>query len=800
MAAGNKIVSVSIRVYVEDARRYHSVVCRPHSTARHILLDMIDQGLLGNPMDHIVAGVLTADLDPELGQWALFELINDFSVERPLIDWERITDVIASWENCATNSIVARRYSLRRYLSPTEGVPRSLPQYDGVLHVQLKKGKFHKAHFYLANGQLYYYKDSKKKVEVPYTSLDHMQVYTLSQVSKRGPTKYAMALKNESSITLFENPENDYVRLIAAPDAESLKAWMVALRLTKNYLMYQEATEGLETGTPTAPETGHEPTPMETSPASSGGRVARQPSVKKPAPTFYEQLASGYAGKSDSASQAAATADSRHGTSAAATAHQEKLTASEISRMVLSQQGTMASGAKPAPHTRRSPSKSRAEGPLRSSPPRGSPSKEDKVRGPFQNFDDEGFKPGSLLSYDFQKIAETHKEIRREQAGRVVDPNDLRNLPAHLADDDAFRAGSLLSRSATTAGEAAPEPVPRPDGPLLSFESKFQNLGVSRSRTIGHGNHRQAATPTAAAAEYTSHRAPKMSLGNPANQELIEDAIFKPGSLLTRAKSQHAPARTGGRSGVPAGPEPFHHAAPSAGHPVPTMPSVTRLGRSRTTKERTDRDGPLVQHGHQPHHYHHQPSPPSQSPHHPQRHQAQQVPHSTPAHYYAHRQATEAHPAPPMPTKPLIDIQKTSGATRSSEYPSPSQPRSADQLFAPNSLLAGGRSTHVSPNHSLQRGPSSRSRRSRSTQDSDNDHEDDDDERPLGSRYAGRPATAGTATMGNSHGNAGGDDYGAGRHAHPKPLLNLGAAGELPKLDTVPAPRSVARGNQFFKF
>jgi hypothetical protein len=51
-------------------------------------------------------------------EWTLFELVNDFGLERPLRDWEIVTNVINTWETAkSANAIVCKTYAYRHTLT-----------------------------------------------------------------------------------------------------------------------------------------------------------------------------------------------------------------------------------------------------------------------------------------------------------------------------------------------------------------------------------------------------------------------------------------------------------------------------------------------------------------------------------------------------------------------------------------------------------------------------------------------------------------------------------------------------------
>ncbi|KAJ1985259.1 hypothetical protein H4R34_000079 [Dimargaris verticillata] len=527
---------VSIRIYVEDARRYHTVLCKPTSTVRSVLKDLIQRDIL------TVATTINSPLaaafgnDPEVGQWALFELINDFDIERPLVDWERVVDVIESWEGCPNNALVVRAYPLRRYLSAQAGLPDTMPEHTGWLYAQMKKQKWQKTKFVFRGADLLHYKDNKSKIELSYTSLDHMQLYTPSKFTRKAHNKFVLALKNESSIKLFEKPELDYVRLLCAPDLQELSDWLIALRCAKNRLMFDQLSPEDQAefqASNLAAAVAEAGKPETTKPGNA------TPSQKKPTgTTYYDQLAAGSIAtklnKAPSQSTLATSETSADAQSASAKpATEPRLTATEISRNVLNQHASTASGIRQS-DGRTTPSEGSA----------GDANSPSRTRTKHMITDQDGmYKPGSLLSYDFQQIAEAHKEQRKVQES-IVSTAGPQAPPKDAANKDIFLSGSLLASATLEPEVHAPSTLhpsrdadgsgPTPGEPLIKLKTATEHTPNRSHPTMAH-NHRNG---------------PLVSLQPKSSQEDANGNLFKPGSLLTRAKSQRTPHAHGERTQV----------------------------------------------------------------------------------------------------------------------------------------------------------------------------------------------------------------------------------------------------------
>ncbi|KAJ2794744.1 hypothetical protein H4R20_006125, partial [Coemansia guatemalensis] len=83
---------VSIRIYVQDAQRYYTFSLTEFTTSEMIINDMKRSGII----------------DAEKSNWALFELVDHFGIERPLNHFENLMYVVESWEPRSNNYIIAK--------------------------------------------------------------------------------------------------------------------------------------------------------------------------------------------------------------------------------------------------------------------------------------------------------------------------------------------------------------------------------------------------------------------------------------------------------------------------------------------------------------------------------------------------------------------------------------------------------------------------------------------------------------------------------------------------------------------
>ncbi|KAJ2255104.1 hypothetical protein GGI13_001787, partial [Coemansia sp. RSA 455] len=228
---------VSVRIYVQDARRYYSFILTEYTTCEMILNDMKKSGII----------------DPDKTTWALFELVHYFGIERPLNHFENIMNVVESWEPRSNNYIIVKAFSHQSSLTLLGGVQQGDHAIQGMLYYRLKKSKWQKGIFRLQGHNMVLVKDGRGKSakEAHYLTLTNSDVYTPFEPLRGAPTRFVFGLKSEMPMQMFEKPDEDYVKWFAVPSLESLREWLLVLRLAKNQIKFCKVLErrAVETGT-----------------------------------------------------------------------------------------------------------------------------------------------------------------------------------------------------------------------------------------------------------------------------------------------------------------------------------------------------------------------------------------------------------------------------------------------------------------------------------------------------------------------------------------------------------------------
>jgi len=230
---------ITTRIYIGDASVYESVMLTSAMPASEVIKDLIRRRNI-----------------PDTPDWTLFELCNDFGVERPLKEWEIVTDVITSWDIQKTkNALIMKKYNYYESLKASSAVGR-FPSIRGKIYMETKPGKYNKKQFELRPNGLYYYK-KKSSPETLLVNLNSYDVYTLLVQMPNAPTEFAFAIKSTDPIHFFEDKKK-YIYYLYTTDINSLFDWVMSIRQgkTEKYVLEQHEKESNSPNVVTRSPTG----------------------------------------------------------------------------------------------------------------------------------------------------------------------------------------------------------------------------------------------------------------------------------------------------------------------------------------------------------------------------------------------------------------------------------------------------------------------------------------------------------------------------------------------------------------
>ncbi|CAI2175312.1 12957_t:CDS:10 [Funneliformis geosporum] len=223
---------ITVRIFIEESQQYKSITLTSDMTALDVMTIFRSDNTIS-----------------DAGAWTIFELVPEFDLginhhlkQRPLRDWESLAWIIGRWELDRGNSLVLKKYAYRNALT-LAGFNEHVPSIYGVLYIEVKKSKWQKRYFYIKDGSMYHSKDTKGTNETFLCSMVSFDVFICTKLFKTFPTNFVFAVKSLDKITMFENPENDYMHYLCAENLNKMNEWLLAIRTVRNKIMREESPE-----------------------------------------------------------------------------------------------------------------------------------------------------------------------------------------------------------------------------------------------------------------------------------------------------------------------------------------------------------------------------------------------------------------------------------------------------------------------------------------------------------------------------------------------------------------------------
>ncbi|KAF8349536.1 hypothetical protein F5887DRAFT_878644 [Amanita rubescens] len=214
------------RIFICDMQRFNVVEIDNSTNADDVVNMIRNQGSL--PVNGLVGHE----------DWMLFEVAQDFGLERPLRGYELLSDVQASWnKDKLVNMFVLKLTPLAKPLS-LEATPSSAPTHGGYVEWECKKGKWSKRWLRLREHGLWLSKRDNGKDEVFLCSLSNFDAYTVTRGYNKAPKPFAFAIKSTDNLTYFEN-KADYLHMFSCQARDGHK-WIEKILVARSYVLHQE--------------------------------------------------------------------------------------------------------------------------------------------------------------------------------------------------------------------------------------------------------------------------------------------------------------------------------------------------------------------------------------------------------------------------------------------------------------------------------------------------------------------------------------------------------------------------------
>ncbi|KAF7308630.1 hypothetical protein HMN09_00712300 [Mycena chlorophos] len=215
--------SAMTRVFVGDLQHFSAVDIGPTTTAREALAVLEEQGTLEGWRG--------------TGGWMLFEVAQDFGMERPIRGFELLADVQAAWnKEKMVNLFLVKLTSWASVLS-VANMPSSSPIFAGYVDWEYKRGKWKKRHLRLRENALWMAKRELDTEEICLCPLATFDAYKLIRPLK-APKPFVFAAKSTDNFSYFEDTA-DYVHIFSCGPAEG-EQWLEKLLLARSFVLYHE--------------------------------------------------------------------------------------------------------------------------------------------------------------------------------------------------------------------------------------------------------------------------------------------------------------------------------------------------------------------------------------------------------------------------------------------------------------------------------------------------------------------------------------------------------------------------------
>ncbi|KZT32887.1 hypothetical protein SISSUDRAFT_1054935 [Sistotremastrum suecicum HHB10207 ss-3] len=216
----------TMRIFIGDRQRFVTVEITPTTRAKDVL-EMVE-----------ARGELIGE-ENKPGGYMLWELANDFGMERPIRSFELPSEIYASWNTeKRVNAFMIKKTPLAVLLTRS-AIPGVAPLYSGYVEWESKRGKWSKRWMELREHSLSLSKKDNSKDEVFLCSLSNFDAY-LPIRKHRSPKTFVFALKSCDNYSLFENPA-DYFHTFSC-DERTGQQWYEKLLVARSYVLQQERT------------------------------------------------------------------------------------------------------------------------------------------------------------------------------------------------------------------------------------------------------------------------------------------------------------------------------------------------------------------------------------------------------------------------------------------------------------------------------------------------------------------------------------------------------------------------------
>ncbi|WFD27738.1 hypothetical protein MNAN1_002743 [Malassezia nana] len=204
-----------------------------HNVQKYVMVPMVEHAVVVTVLHQALAlNGLAPRTNPFEG-WALFDVIPECGLERPLREYERIDDIVHA------RGRSSGYFLLKLYDRPDLLRADSIPPFSGVLGgsilLRLDSGKWCKKWLELREHSLFIAKDEKSKPESRICTMMEWDLYLVDAQKVSQPKAFGFALRHQSSQvpTIY----------ICQSDPAAHSDWVSAILRARSYVLKQERPE-----------------------------------------------------------------------------------------------------------------------------------------------------------------------------------------------------------------------------------------------------------------------------------------------------------------------------------------------------------------------------------------------------------------------------------------------------------------------------------------------------------------------------------------------------------------------------
>ncbi|KAL7414467.1 hypothetical protein BDY24DRAFT_24877 [Mrakia frigida] len=139
------------------------------------------------------------------GGWSVWEGGNDWGIERPLREYELLTEVSSSWNNeTRLNAFIIKRCKVSSLLT-LQAIPNQPPNIIGWVQMEIKKGSWKKRFLEIREGSVWICKNDRGKDEQFLCSMSAYDVYSFTRPYK-APKGRVWGLKSREYLCSYSVP------------------------------------------------------------------------------------------------------------------------------------------------------------------------------------------------------------------------------------------------------------------------------------------------------------------------------------------------------------------------------------------------------------------------------------------------------------------------------------------------------------------------------------------------------------------------------------------------------------------